>query len=152
MPYDYETLQVAVDAGVARVTIDHPPINLFDLQLMLDLSRCSEELATDESVRGVLARSANPEFFIAHADVELILQLPREPRDSPNADLGFFHAMCDRFRTMPKATIAVIEGRVEARQRHEDERGHPPTRGFRTSTSPLRSDPCGSRRSAFQLY
>ena len=42
----------------------------------------------------------------------LILQLPRERRDGPNAELGFFHAMCERFRTMPKATIAIVEGRV----------------------------------------
>jgi enoyl-CoA hydratase/carnithine racemase len=112
MPYEYETLQVVVDAGVARLVIDHPPINLFDLQLMLDLSRCSEELAADDGVRVVVARSANDEFFIAHADVELILQLPREQRSEANRELGFFHALCDRFRTMPKATIAVVEGRV----------------------------------------
>src|SRR5207248_209848 len=42
----------------------------------------------------------------------LILGLPREPRETANTELGFFHAMVDRFRTMPKATIAVVEGRV----------------------------------------
>src|SRR5205823_1209708 len=62
--------------------------------------------------RVVVVGSANPEFFIAHADVTLILGLPREHREEPNAELGFFHALVDRFRTMPKATIAVIEGRV----------------------------------------
>jgi enoyl-CoA hydratase/carnithine racemase len=112
MTYEYETVRVAVADGVARVTIDHPPINLFDLQLMLDLSRCGEEIAADESVRVVVVDSANPEFFIAHADVTMILQLPREARDAPNDALGFFHAMVDRFRTMPKATIALVEGRV----------------------------------------
>src|SRR3954453_20192388 len=112
MAYEYETLRVTVADGVARVTIDHPPINLFDLQLMLDLSRCAEEVADDDSVRVVVVDSANPEFFIAHADVTLILQLPREARDAPNDALGFFHALVDRYRTMPKATIAVVEGRV----------------------------------------
>src|SRR3954470_5857890 len=112
MGYEYDTLRVAVDDGIATVTIDHPPINLFDLSLMLDLSRCGEELAGDDAVSVVVMRSADPDFFIAHADVSLILQLPREQRDAPNAELGFFHAMCDRFRTMPKATIAVVEGRV----------------------------------------
>ncbi len=112
MAYDHETLRVAVAGGVARVTIDNPPINLFDLPLMLDLARCGEALAVDEDVRAVIVGSANPDFFIAHADVGLILQLPRSPRDGPNEELGLFHAMCERFRTMPKATIAVIEGRV----------------------------------------
>ena len=112
MTYEFDTLRVEVADGIARVTIDHPPINLFDLQLMLDLSRCGEVLAADENVRVVVARSANPEFFIAHADVGLILQLPREPQDAPSEELGFFHALCERFRTMPKATIAVVEGCV----------------------------------------
>lgn len=113
MAYDgYESLRVAVNDGVARVTIDHPPINLFDLQLMLELDRLGQELGDDDGVLVVVVDSADPDFFIAHADVTLILGLPREPRSGANAELGFFHAMCDRFRTMPKATIAVIEGRV----------------------------------------
>ena len=112
MAYEHDTLRVEIADGIARVTIDNPPINLFDLPLMLDLARCGEALAADDDVRVVVVSSANPDFFIAHADVGLILQLPREPRDGPNEELGFFHVMCERFRTMPKATIAVIEGRV----------------------------------------
>jgi len=108
----YELLRVSVDGGVARVTIDHPPINLFDLALMMELRRFGEEVAADDSVRVVVVGSANPEFFIAHADVGLILQLPREERSEAHPELGLFHAMVDRFRTMPKATIAVVEGRV----------------------------------------
>src|SRR5881409_3668746 len=101
MAYDgYETLRVAIDRGVVRITIDHPPINLFDLPLMLELSRCGEEVATDDDVRAVVVDSANPEFFIAHADVALILQLPREERAQASSELGFFDAMVDRFRTM----------------------------------------------------
>jgi enoyl-CoA hydratase/carnithine racemase len=112
MAYEHDALRVTVEGGVARVTIDHPPINLFDLALMMELARCGEALAADDDVRVVIVHSANPDFFIAHADVELILQLPRESRDGPSDELGFFHAMCDRFRTMPKATIAVVEGAV----------------------------------------
>ena len=56
--------------------------------------------------------SANPEFFIAHADVGLIQQLPTGAPAKPPTEIGFFHAMVDRFRTMPKASIAKIEGRA----------------------------------------
>jgi enoyl-CoA hydratase/carnithine racemase len=112
MAYEHETLRVEVADGVARVTIDHPPINLFDLPLMLDLARCGEALAADDDVRVVVVGSENPDFFIAHADVGLILQLPREERGGPSDDVGFFHAMCERFRTLPKPTIAVVEGCV----------------------------------------
>lgn len=105
-----EPLSVSLDGGVAMVTIDNPPINLFDLGLYLGMARLAEELAHDDAVRVVVLRSANPEFFIAHFDVTLIQQLPT---DSPKAtELNAFHQMCEHMRTMPKATIAVIEGRV----------------------------------------
>jgi enoyl-CoA hydratase/carnithine racemase len=112
MSYDgYECLRVRVDRGVAWVTIDHPPINLFDVALMREIQRIGAEVETDDAVRVVVFESANREFFIAHADVGLIRTLPTEVPPKATT-LGFFHAMVDRFRTMPKATIAKIEGRA----------------------------------------
>jgi len=108
---DYTCLRVRRDRGVAFVTIDHPPINLFDLALLQDMSRIGVELEQDDGVRVVVFASANPDFFIAHADVALIQSLPAEAPPKPTS-LGLFHAMVDRFRTMPKATIAQIEGRA----------------------------------------
>src|SRR4051812_1235169 len=109
---DYTVMNVEVEGAVVQATIDNPPINLLDLTLMLELDRLSREVKADLTISVLVLDSADPEFFIAHADVGLILQLPREERTEPAAELGFFHAMVDRFRTMPKATIAVIEGRV----------------------------------------
>ena len=111
MSYDeLQLLRVTVDHGVARCTIDNPPVNLLDLPLMLELDRFGRAVEADDAVRVVVLDSADDEFFLAHADVELILRLPREAADRPGDELGFFHAMVDRFRTMPKATIAVLEG------------------------------------------
>jgi enoyl-CoA hydratase/carnithine racemase len=106
---DYTALRIAIDRGVAFVTIDHGPINLLDQTLIDDLDRAGRELEADPVVKVVVLQSANPEFFIAHADIALIQQLPATP--PPRAEkLGAFHAMIERFRTMPKATMAKIEG------------------------------------------
>jgi enoyl-CoA hydratase/carnithine racemase len=107
----YTGLRVRVEHGVAFATIDHPPINLLDAALIVDLDRFGREVEADSEVRVVVIDSANPEFFIAHADVNLILQLPREPQPAPT-EPSFFQALVDRFRTMSKVTIAVIEGRA----------------------------------------
>ncbi len=107
----YECLKIRMDRGVAFITIDHPPINLFDLSLMQEMDLIGRELETDDSVRVVVFDSANPEFFIAHADVSLILGLPTEAPPK-STELSPFHALVDRFRTMTKATIAKIEGRA----------------------------------------
>ncbi len=108
---DYEALRVDVTAGVARVVIDHPPINLFDLTLMREIARVGRALEADEDVRVVVFASANPEFFIAHADVGSILEFPVEAPQDVN-ELSGFQRMTERYRTMGKATIAQIEGRV----------------------------------------
>lgn len=107
----YRCLGIEREAGVATLTFDHPPINLLDAAMIGELDRAGRELEADPEVRVVVLRSADPEFFIAHADVELILQLPVSAEDAP-APTGpsVFHLVVDRFRTMPKATIALIEG------------------------------------------
>ena len=108
---DYDCLKIRTDRGVAFVTIDHPPINLFDMNLIAEMNRIGIEIEADDDIRVVVFDSADPEFFIAHADVNLIQTFPTEV--PPKAEtLSPFHEMVDRFRTMPKASIAKIEGRA----------------------------------------
>lgn len=110
MTYDgYRLIRITVDAGVCRATIDNPPINLLDLGLIGELGRFASQVASDDAVRVLVVDSADAEFFIAHADVRLIQALPKDDitlHDQPSE----FCAVVDLFRTMPKATIAVIEG------------------------------------------
>ena len=107
---NFSTLRVDVAGGIATVTIDHGEINLMDLAMVGDLDRVGRQLERDDAVRVVVLQSANPEFFVAHADIELITQLPATPPPR-NERLGWVHAVLDRFRTMPRATIAKIQGR-----------------------------------------
>lgn len=104
-------VHVSVDAGVATLAVDHPPINLMTVPVYVELAETIGRLASDDAVRVVVLRSTNPEWFIAHFDVEAILGFPTDPGPPPT-ELNAFHGMCEHLRTMPKATIAVIEGRV----------------------------------------
>lgn len=107
----FNTLRVAVADGIAHLTINNGEINLFDGPMFVEMARVAAMLAADDNVRVVVLKSANADFFIAHFDVNLILQFPIGQQVSPT-DLNPFHEMCEALRTMPKATIAVIEGRV----------------------------------------
>ena len=101
MPDNYSDLaglRVDVADGAARVVIDHPPINLFDLELMMAFDQLGRTLAADDDVRVVVVRSADPDFWIAHADVAMILDLPRDQghdqsSDAAPTELNFFHAI-----------------------------------------------------------
>lgn len=107
----YTTLRVALLQGIARVTLDNGTINLLDKPMFKELIRLVGDLAADERVRVIVLCSANPDFFIAHFDVELILRFPAGPPVA-DAPLSPFHQLCETLRTCPKATIAVIEGRA----------------------------------------
>jgi enoyl-CoA hydratase/carnithine racemase len=106
---DYRLLHVTVERGICRATIDHPPINLLDVGLMTEIDRLTTEVAADDTLRVLIVDSADPEFFIAHADVELIADLPADDIGR-HEDLSAFHALTEKVRTLPVATIAVIEG------------------------------------------
>ncbi len=105
----YSTLRVAVDAGVAWVTIDHPPVNLFDLGLFVDLTRVFPALLRDDDVRVIVLGSADPEFFVAHADVAWILTLP-DVAPPPLVEPGPFVAFLESVRRSPKPTIGMLAG------------------------------------------
>ena len=114
MPYsDYTLLHVAVEGRIVTATIDNPPINLITLGLYGELARLAEEVNADPDPLVFVLKSANPDFFIAHFDVSAILGFPIDaPATRAASDDNAYHAMCERFRTMDKVTIAQIEGRV----------------------------------------
>ena len=108
---DYERLHLSISEGVARVEIDAPPVHVMTLSLFGELLRVGQELRDDDAIRVVVMSSRDPEFFIAHFDVEAILGFSIEEPAERSPD-NVFHKMCEVYRTMPKVTIARIEGRV----------------------------------------
>ena len=97
------------DGRVVTVTIDRPPINVFDGELLREFERVGEWCAYDPSVGAVIVQSSTPGFWIAHFDVAAILRFPSDLRPF---ELTQFTRVCELFRKMSKLTIAVIEGRV----------------------------------------
>ena len=112
MKSDFQLLAVEVTSRVATVTIDNPPINIITLALYAEFTQLVEELQRDPELSVVVFKSANPDFFLAHFDVEAILQFPTEGDAERSSEPNPFHLMCERLRTMNKVTIAQIEGRV----------------------------------------
>lgn len=101
------------------VTIDAPPMNVMTSELFAELDQLSIRLsvaaAEPGSVQVVVFHTADSDFFIAHFDVRPLIAMSGHPSPPPLTDgdeLGTFHAMCERYRTMPVISIAVITGRV----------------------------------------
>ena len=112
MAYEgYQFLKIRVDRGVAFVTIDNPPINLLTLELCAELVRLAGEILADDQVRVTVFDSANPDFFIAHFDVNVLAMLGGQPLP-PTPELNDLCKVTEIFRRMPKVSIAKIEGRT----------------------------------------
>ena len=109
-PSDLQYLRVDLDDRVAVITIDKPPINLYDGPLLREFETVGAWCASNADVGAVVVQSATPGFWIAHFDVAAILTFPKNM--PPAFELGQFTRVCELFRTMAKLTIAVIEGRV----------------------------------------
>ena len=112
MAYDYETLGIEYDEGVLTATINNPPLNVMTPPLYMDLVGFTSEVEQDESVKVVVFQSADPDFCIAHFDVEAILEFPIDTPAEKILEFSDFHLMCERVRTMPKATIVKMAGRA----------------------------------------
>lgn len=110
--YEYQTIKTELNDGVLKATISNPPINVMTAQLYMDLVRFTSEVEQDDQVKVVVFESADPDFFIAHFDVELILTFPTDTPAQKQEQLSDFHLMCERVRTMPKATIVKMAGRA----------------------------------------
>lgn len=108
----YTTLRVSREDGIARVTLDNPPVNVLNVALMGDLRHLLTSLRDDESVRVIVFDSANPEFFIAHVDMSLV-DTP-DAFDTFAADLpdgvNVFQALGEMLRRQPQVTIVKLAG------------------------------------------
>jgi len=100
-----DCLSIDISGRVAWLTILHPPMNLLDSAMIGALARAAIDLGEDPDVGAIVFQSGDPEFFIAHADINLVLG-PSAGRSGPSP---FQHAL-SQFRAMPKPTIGKIDG------------------------------------------
>ena len=109
---DYSTLRVTEESGVARVTIDNPPMNLLDAALMTDLKDFVARVGADRRIRVVVFESADPEYFCAHGDSNFV----SEPEtfaalaEGVAATTNPMQALHESVRHLPQLTIGKIAG------------------------------------------
>ncbi|AIF48128.1 enoyl-CoA hydratase/isomerase family protein [Dyella japonica] len=104
----YKLIQVAVDSGVAMVTLNHPPLNLLDEALSDEFDRLTRQLEIDTHIRVIVLQSALPKFFIAHSGLHRVAQAPKTVSNTRSFRLT--QLLGERLRNMSKVVIAKVEG------------------------------------------
>jgi len=106
---EHGPLRTEVDGGVVVVTIDHPPSNLVDGAIIGGLVGLLDEVEPDESAKVLVFRSADPDFFLMHGDVELLVQVPageHRPVEAPNVAAATFQ----RLAASRLVSIGLLDG------------------------------------------
>jgi enoyl-CoA hydratase/carnithine racemase len=85
-------------------------MNLLGAELLAAIAGLTADIGANDAVRVLVLRSADPDFFVAHGDVTTMVDMPSPADPKPGAELSWVHATLDTLRTMPKVTIAQIEG------------------------------------------
>jgi len=109
---DLETLVVRKEGPVLFADIAAPPMNLLGPELVRDLVTLIQSAEADDTVQVLVFTSADPDYFIAHVDLDRIAEYRAEAAKltgEASIALLFHHLSASRL-----VTIAQIEGRVRS--------------------------------------
>jgi enoyl-CoA hydratase len=93
--------------GIAKLTLNNPPLNLVTLEMTEQLMDALEELEGDEAVRAIVVTGAGDRAFCAGSDVKGFADV----RDRVvEKKLARENEAFGRFESLSKPTVAAIEG------------------------------------------
>lgn len=105
-----ETVKVAVENGVASVTLNRPAVhNAFDDALIARLTEALREVGDDPGVRVVVLRGAGKSFS-AGADLNWMQRMADYSRTQNLADAMGLAQLLHTLDTLPRPTIAAVHG------------------------------------------
>jgi enoyl-CoA hydratase/carnithine racemase len=106
----FETLEVSKEGAVLFIGISAPPMNLLGPELVRDLVALIQQTEADSTVRVLVFRSVDPDYFISHVDVTRIKEYREEAAKLVGeASIGLLFR---RLSVSRLVTIAQIEGRT----------------------------------------
>lgn len=97
----------STEAGIGWISLDRPPANSYDRAFIEELGAAIDQLAADDDAKVVVVVSSSEKFFSAGADVKNFVE---SDADTNNAMVRLAHSVFDKLGSIPKLTIAAING------------------------------------------
>ena len=101
-----EFVRTETDDGVATIRIDHPPANALARPVSLEISDAAGAVAEDDAIGAVVVWGGET-IFAAGADIKAMVEYGP---DEIASDVGALEQACRDLETIPKITIAAING------------------------------------------
>jgi enoyl-CoA hydratase/carnithine racemase len=97
---------------VLGVVIDAPPMNLIEPELVRDLVALLSELESDQDIRVMVLKSADPEYFVPHVDLTKVAEYTAEAAKAGGPEDASLGMLRHRLSELPVVTIAKLRGRA----------------------------------------
>jgi enoyl-CoA hydratase/carnithine racemase len=108
----YTTFSLSQEDAVLRVRLLNPPVNLMSVKMIGELFQLGGQLYTDQKTKVVIVESADPEFFLAHVDIEDVDRMSKDPSAAGQyPDINALQALTVSWQGLPQVTIAKVAGR-----------------------------------------
>ena len=101
-------LKVTAEEGVAVVTIDRPPVNALNRQVMAELDQALEAVKTDAAVKVVILTGGGSFAFVAGSELKKTASLASGRKAAEVAARG--QAVMTKIQRLGKPVIAAING------------------------------------------
>jgi enoyl-CoA hydratase/carnithine racemase len=108
----YQTLKTRRDGRILHIDFDNPPLNLMTMQMVGELFDLAGSLAFDPQTAVVVFGSANPEFFIAHFELNDLIRSLSDPAvpHSRYDDINALQSLATTWQGLPQVTVGVVDG------------------------------------------
>lgn len=109
---EYNLLGISITKHVANITLNNPPVNVLSGKMMKELRKLLGDLAIDPGVKVIVFDSLNPDFFIAHVDINILdeQEILEELGKLAPEGLNIFQAVGEMLRKQPQVTIVKLKG------------------------------------------
>lgn len=104
MSQDYENIAYEVEDGVAKITIDRPPLNVLDVKTIEEIVSALKTADADKNVFALIITGKGDRAFSAGVDVSA--HLPQRIEDTLHNFHDMFHVLAD----LSKPTVARVNG------------------------------------------
>ena len=106
---DWQYIRSEVEDRVALLTIDHPPVNSFNTQVVTELNEAVDQALADDEVKAIVITGGGTNAFVAGADIPEIQKMLAQPGGLKTAsEQG--QALFLKIEQAPKPVIAAING------------------------------------------
>ena len=103
----YNTIRVESEGAVCTVTLDRPPVNALNLEMIEELTSVFEGEAAQDSVRAVIVTGAG-RMFAAGADIRGFLE--HDPISGPHPSIRLANDLFNLIEAYPKPVVAAVNG------------------------------------------